>query len=159
MSRIVLLDSGPLGMLARAHPLPALQAWTRERLRGGSRLAIPEIADYEIRRELLLARLQSSLNVLNALQVELDYLPITTPILRQAALFWAEARRQGVPTADRHALDGDVILAATARALLDDGHDAIVAPPPTSAICPASSLPSAGRTSSKEFTTRRTGRC
>jgi predicted nucleic acid-binding protein len=71
--------------------------------------------------------LQRSLSVLNALQAALDYLPVTTPILRQAALLWAEARRQGIPTADRHALDGDVILAATARVPVGDGHDAIVA--------------------------------
>jgi len=127
MSRIILLDSGPLGMLARAHPFPGLQTWMRERIRAGSRLAIPEIADYEIRRELLLARLHPSLNILNVLQVELDYLPVTTLILRQAALLWAEARQQGRPTADRHALDGDVILAATARVLIEDGHEAIVA--------------------------------
>jgi hypothetical protein len=85
------------------------------------------MADYEVRRELLLARLHASLNVLNALQSELDYLPITTPIPRQAAMFWAEARQQGVPTADRHALDADVIVAATARLLRDDDHDVIVA--------------------------------
>lgn len=127
MSRVILLDSGPLGMLARARPLPELRAWTRERLRGGARLAIPEIADYEVRRELLLADLTASLNVLNALQAELDYLLITTSILRAAAHFWAEARRGGIPTADRHALDGDVILAVTARALAEDGHGAIVA--------------------------------
>ena len=114
-------------MLARERPHAALQAWTRERLRDGSRLAIPEIADYEVRRELLLAGLQPSLNVLNALQAALDYLPITTPILRQAALLWAEARQQGIPTADRHALDGDVILAATAHVLIGVGHDVLVA--------------------------------
>ena len=127
MSRFILLDSGPLGMMARARPLAELQAWARGRIRSGARLAIPEIADYEVRRELLLAGLGPSLNVLNALQADLDYLPITTPILRAAAELWAEARRRGVPTADRHALDGDVILAGTARALIEDGHDAIVA--------------------------------
>lgn len=127
MSRIILLDSGPLGMLARARPIPALKSWVRDRLRAGSRLGIPEIADYEVRRELLLARLHASLNALNALQAELDYLPLTTPILREAASLWSTARQQGVPTADRHALDGDVIVAATARLLSDEGHDVVVA--------------------------------
>lgn len=127
MSRIILLDSGPLGMLARSQPTPALKSWLRAILQGENRLAIPEIADYEVRRELLRARLQSSLNALNALQAELDYVHITTPIMREAASLWAEARQRGIATADRHALDGDVILAATARLLIEEGHDVVVA--------------------------------
>lgn len=127
MSRIIVLDSGPLGMLACAHPLPALQTWMLRHLRQGRRLALPEIADYEVRRELLRADLNSSLNTLNALQAAFDYLPITTPILRGAASLWALLRRQGMPTADRHALDGDVILAATVRMLQADGYDDVVA--------------------------------
>ena len=127
MSRIILLDSGPLGMLARSRPIPALKTWVRNRLYNGQRLGVPEIADYEVRRELLLARLRPSLSVLNTLHAELDYLPITTSIMREAASLWAEVRQQGVTTADRHALDGDVILAATARLLIADGHDVVVA--------------------------------
>ncbi len=127
MSSFVLLDSGPLGMLARAQPAAAVRAWTRNLGVRGHRLALPEIADYEVRRELLFARLDSSLNALNALQAALDYLYITTPVMREAAALWAQARQQGTPTADRHALDGDVILAATARLLIADGHDAIIA--------------------------------
>lgn len=127
MSRVVLLDSGPLGMLARARPIPALKLWVRNLLQRGSLLAIPEIADYEVRRELLLARLHPSLNALNALQFDLDYLQITISVMQEAASLWAEARQQGVPTADRHALDGDVILAAIARLLAKDGHDVVVA--------------------------------
>jgi len=99
----------------------------RGQLDAGHRLGIPEVADYEVRRELLLARLLSSLNALNVLQVALDYLPITTPIIRRAATLWAEVRQQGSPTVDRHALDAEVILAATAQLLTDDGYDVIVA--------------------------------
>jgi len=47
--------------------------------------------------------------------------------MRLAAQLWAEGRRSGRPTAHRHALDAEVIVAAQARFLADDGHDEIVA--------------------------------
>ena len=37
--------------------------------------------------------------------------------MRQAAVFWAQARQQGQPIADDKALDGDVILAAQTMTL------------------------------------------
>ncbi len=47
--------------------------------------------------------------------------------MRLAAQLWPEVRRSGLPTVDRHSLDADVIVAAQARFLADDGHDEIVA--------------------------------
>lgn len=56
MSRLILLDSGPLGMVtnpkAKGIPLDC-QLWIKSLLRRGERVAIPEISDYEVRRELL----------------------------------------------------------------------------------------------------------
>jgi predicted nucleic acid-binding protein len=78
---------------------------------------VPEIADYEMRRELLRANKVSGLTRLDALARLLEYLPLTTAAMRQAAVFWAQARQQGQPTADDKALDGDVILAAQAITL------------------------------------------
>ncbi|MEG3877699.1 hypothetical protein QT972_09990 [Microcoleus sp. herbarium7] len=40
---------------------------------------------------------------------------------------WAEARRRGRPTADPKALDGDVILAAQAILVANEGHEVIIA--------------------------------
>jgi predicted nucleic acid-binding protein len=75
---------------------------------------VPEIADYEVRRELLRANKTRGLARLDALTSLLEYLPLTTAAMRQAAVFWAQAWQQGRPTADDKALDGDVILAAQA---------------------------------------------
>jgi hypothetical protein len=49
MSRLILLDSGPLGMVTnpKAEGIPlACQLWLKSLLRRGERVAIPEIADY-----------------------------------------------------------------------------------------------------------------
>ena len=127
MSRYVVLDTGPLGILARRRPDPAVLSWTRQLQATGARLVIPEIADYELRRELLQANLTASLQVLDRLSTVFDYLALTTEMMRMAAAMWADVRRRGLPTADIHALDGDVILAAQARARSEGGHEVIVA--------------------------------
>jgi predicted nucleic acid-binding protein len=77
---------------------------------------VPEVADYEVRRELLRARKGTAvarLDHFNSL-VPGRYLPLTTQAMRRAAEVWAESRQRGVPTADPQALDGDVILAGQA---------------------------------------------
>jgi predicted nucleic acid-binding protein len=130
MSRIIVLDSGPLGMVtnpkAKGIPL-ACQMWLKSLLERGERVVIPEIADYEVRRELLRARLLRSLHRLDNLKQTLEYIPIQTDAILLAANMWAEARQTGQPTADPKALDGDVILAAQARLLCNDTTEAIVA--------------------------------
>lgn len=86
---------------------------------------VPEIADYEVRRELIRAHRTAGVARLDALIARIGYLAITTSAMRQAATFWAEARQRGQPTAADAALDGDVILAAQAATL--DRRDVIVA--------------------------------
>ena len=81
---------------------------------------VPEIADYEVRRELIRARRSVGIDRLDAFINRVEYLAITTSAMRQAAEFWAEARQQGRPTAADPALDGDVILAAQAATLSRD---------------------------------------
>jgi predicted nucleic acid-binding protein len=130
MSRLILLDSGPLKMVtnpkAKGIPLDC-QLWLKSLLRRGERVAIPEIADYEVRRELVRAGLLRSLHRLNALKQTLDYIPIQTDTMLLAADYWADARNTGQPTADAKALDGDMILSAQARLLGDEATEVIVA--------------------------------
>ena len=88
---------------------------------------LPEIADYEVRRELIRAGKVAGVIQLDVLKSVIRYLPITTEAMLLAAEFWAEARRAGRPTADPNALDGDVILAAQAKLLADEGNEVIIA--------------------------------
>jgi len=91
--------------------------WVTRLLSSGSKLLVPEIADYEVRRELERARMETSLQRLDQLGELLGYLPISTSAMRKAAEYWARARRRGYPTADDKAIDADVILAAQAATL------------------------------------------
>src|SRR5262249_49130820 len=128
--RVVVLDSGPLGRVANPLATPEndlCSLWLEELLINGALVVIPEIADYEVRRELLRANKPESIKVLDALQSTNYYLPITTATMLKAAEFWAQARNRGKPTADDKALDGDVILAAQATLLTNLGDELVIA--------------------------------
>ena len=124
----LLLDTGILGRLC--HPRKKenrpVAEWLSQLLMSeveGLQVFVPEIADYELRRKLLhlIAKGQAthqSLDRLDDLGRLLEYLPLDTPTMRKAAELWANARGQGMPTAAEQALDGDVILAAQALAVI-----------------------------------------
>jgi len=117
MTRVVLLDSGPLGLVTNPRVTPetaACSQWLEDLAAHGVRVIVPEIIDYEVRRELLRAGKTTGIARLDALLVQAEYLPITTAAMRQAAVFWAQARQQGQPTSGDKTIDGDVILAAQA---------------------------------------------
>ncbi len=117
MSRIVLLDSGPLGLVTN----PRLSnegilctRWIEGLVSQGGRVIVPEISDYEVRRELLRANKVAGIERLDQLSAHLEYLPLSTAAIRQAARLWALARQRGIPAASDKALDGDMILAGQA---------------------------------------------
>ena len=128
MSRTIVLDSGPLGLITNPRASPAAAAcgrWVVDAIRDGAAVMVPEIADYEVRRELIRARRTAGIERLDAFIAEVEFLPVSTAAMRRAASFWAEARQRGRPTAPDPALDGDVILAAQAATL--NRPDVIVA--------------------------------
>ena len=88
----------------------------RAMLQAGHRVLIPAITDYEIRRELTLQGKTQGLEALDRLHA-LGFLTLTPEALFRASILWADVRRAGLSTADRHALDGDAILAAQALTL------------------------------------------
>ena len=132
MPDIVLLDSGPLGLVSARPGSPArdqCRLWIGVLLARRVKVVVPEIADYEVRRELTRLRAFPSIRRLDELVTlgGLSYAPVTTTEWHQAALFWADARARGLPTASQDALDADVILAASATTIGQPGDQVIVA--------------------------------
>lgn len=114
MTELILLDTGTLGQIAHPRAKVEITEWLKTLVSAGVGVTIPEIADYEVRRNLLLEGLTKSIQRLDQLEQFLTYLPLTTQAMRKAAELWAKARKAGEPTADPKELDGDVILAAQA---------------------------------------------
>lgn len=128
MARTVLLDAGPLGLVThpRAEQNREAVLWLRGLLTAGVPVLVPEISDYEVRRELIRAGRTRGVERLDRLAVDLGYLPLTTDAMHLAARFWADARKQGRPTASNESLDADVILAAQAATLSEDVYGDVV---------------------------------
>lgn len=127
MSRLLLLDSTPLALLCRppGHVQgDACRQWLTAIERAGIIVVVPEVADYEMRRELIRLRSAGGLVRLDNLGATSTYAPITTTIMRKAAEFWADLRNRGVPTAPDPSLDADAILAAQ-TALIGAPGDAV----------------------------------
>ena len=125
---VVILDATPLGILANSNPRPnvvACRRWLAGLRAAGRRVVVPEIADYEVRRELIRINSTRGLSNLDWYGQQLDYLPLTTDSMRKAAELWALARQQGQPTGPNQTLDADVILAA--QTLLLGVADVVVA--------------------------------
>jgi predicted nucleic acid-binding protein len=130
MTNLIVLDSNPLGLITNPKVSPITlqcQQWFKNLSSRNYFPVLPEIIDYEVRRELIRADKQSGIKRLDQLKAEIIYLPITTPVMLKAAELWAQVRKQGKPTSDDKALDGDVILASQAILLSELGHEVIVA--------------------------------
>ncbi|MEG4573152.1 nucleic acid-binding protein [Microcoleus sp. N3A4] len=130
MSRIIILDSGPLGMVTNPQAKPPYlecQLWLDSLLQNGEMVILPEIADYEVRRELIRAGKERGIRKLDLFKNVLTYRPLTSEVMLLAAQLWADARRRGRPTAEPNALDGDVILAAQAILEAREGNEVVIA--------------------------------
>ena len=117
----VVLDSSPLGLVTqragKSQEGDACRLWLETLLVQGVKVYVPEVCDYEVRRELIRAKKLAGIARLDQLKRLARYLPLTTDVMLKAAELWAQARNAGVVTADIHALDGDAIAAAQALSL------------------------------------------
>jgi hypothetical protein len=130
MSDIILLDTGPLGLVT--HPKGSTESdecnqWLREQIIKGTRVLVPGISDYELRREMVLNDSTKGITKLDALKNTIGFAPISTAVMNQAAEFWSQARRMGKQTATDKALDSDMILSAHAAVVASHGHQVVVA--------------------------------
>jgi hypothetical protein len=117
MTDVVLLDAGPLGMVSHPRASVDIVEWLARLVSSGIEVIIPEVADYEVRRELLRAGRKPGVERLDELRVGLGFVPITSDAMLRAAAFGADARRRGRATAGDQSLDADVILAGQAATL------------------------------------------
>lgn len=131
MSLVIFLDSSPLALVTNPNKAnaqaTACTKWLIACLDAGARVCVPEICDYELRRELLRAKKAEGLARLDQLKQEIEYVPVTSPMMLRAAEFWARARQMGKPTASKEALDIDVILAAQATLSAKASEELVVA--------------------------------
>lgn len=111
-----MLDSGPLGRLTHADYSRnrEYRAWLAALLDHNIAVFLPEIADYEVRRNLIVENLTGSLANLDALPSLINYVPIATADMHKAAELWATSRKTGRSVGDPRELNAGVILAAQA---------------------------------------------
>jgi hypothetical protein len=139
MSRVVLLDAGPLGMYA--HPKGSAKTeLCRQRVNAliiaGAQVRAPGIAVYETRRKLVHLKLRQpatkSLERFDQAERVLGLLPLTEAAMHRASEIWGNARHRGVGTAPPEAIDADVILVALAQLEVENGHQVEIATTNTS---------------------------
>jgi predicted nucleic acid-binding protein len=129
MARVIILDTGPFGLVAgpgRSPIASRCHLWVRSLLVAGVRVVVPEVVDYEVRRELLRRGATAGVARLDRALAAFDFAPITRDVMLRAAELWALARRGGFPGAGPDALHCDVIIAATAELAASSGDSVTV---------------------------------
>jgi len=128
--RSVFLDSTPLWLACKPPKMAGAEAcrdWLASLEKAGARIVVPEIVDYEVRRELIRSGATAGLDRLERLVERFFLLPLDRDSMLRAADFWAIVRQAGKPTASDDALDGDAILAAQVVSAVGEGNTATVA--------------------------------
>ena len=112
MTGLIILDSAPLGHICNSrnrNDYKKLKDFVKSL---SFSICVPEIIDYELRRNLELEGLRKSVNLLSQFQRRDQILRLESQDLIEAAELWAWCRRRGKPTTENRGLDIDVILVA-----------------------------------------------
>jgi predicted nucleic acid-binding protein len=129
VARLILLDAGVIGLLVSDPHQPAVaraMAWL-DGLDPRDEVVVPDVAAFEVRRELLRLRASRKLARLARLLLGARRAEVTDDAWIKAAEFWALVRRAGVPTASPDALDADAILAGVAATIGMPGDEVLIA--------------------------------
>jgi len=126
MNELVLLDTGLLGQGTQPRLFADQKQWFAQLGLRSRTVLIPDIVDYEIRRELLRAGKIGSIQRLDKFCATWGTVPISTEALQRAAVLWADSRRQGRVTSPPQALDADIILAAQAQLLAEQERTPVI---------------------------------
>lgn len=136
------MDSGPLNEIIKPQPSTDVIRWLRFIDKNRIAVRVPEIIDYELRREIVLQYLvgkndsSKSINRLNKYRKTERFIPINPSVtLTDACEIWAELRYIGQGTSDVKNIDVDVILAAQALSMKKDFDEVIIVTGNLSDIC------------------------
>jgi predicted nucleic acid-binding protein len=130
VARLIILDSGPLGILtvSPTHQTAApCHAWLAALEAVGAIIVIPAVADYEVRRGLIFKTAPAKLRNLNALVARFGRLPVSQVAWDLAADLWAQANLSGQPTAGPKSLDADAVIAGQALTVGQPGDTVTMA--------------------------------
>jgi len=121
---IIVLDTFPASSVCKRPGKSQLtvsdhcRQWIEDCEAAGHQVLVPAISYYEVLRELEQRQATSQIYRLKAFCLQPKrFIPLITNHLETAAQLWGQSRRAGLQTADLHALDGDVILAAQVLSL------------------------------------------
>lgn len=124
---IVFLDTGVLGLVtspSNKGDVRECKEWFYRLLARGIYVITSDICEYEVRRSLILAsfinKIVQGIENIDELQQVIDFLPLTKAVMKKASLLWAEARSQGISTADDKNIDADIIIAAQWQLLTEE---------------------------------------
>ena len=132
MAQFFFLDAGPLMLACRwrgpTHTRDAalFAEWRMRAQSSGSRIIVPAVADFEVRRKLIHLGDRAALVLLDDLIERLSYLEIAPGVMKAAAELWAWAKSSGRPIGDDRGLGADAILAAQVQLYCGVGDRATV---------------------------------
>gem|GEM_PF-1988276 len=98
MAKTIVLDTGVLGLVTHPRVHGDFRSWFEERLSGGARFCVPEISDYELRRELIRAGKAESVRRLDDLEQVLVYLILSAWNSTGSRRYRYEARQSNLQT-------------------------------------------------------------